>query len=174
MRRRHLLSTAAATALSTWSCGYRVGSRSDLLPKTIQTIAVPAWDNLTNRYRLNEQMPAALTRELISRTRYAVVPDRSQADAVLTGVVSNFMVFPTVTDQTTGRSAGLQINVVMHIQLTERTSGKVLFARPALEFRQRYEIAMDQTKYFEESDIALERLSRDVARSVVSSILEAF
>ena len=151
-----------------------MGSRHDLLPKTIQTIAVPAWDNLTNRYRLNESMPAAITRELISRTRYGVVPDRNQADAVLTGVVSNFMVFPTVTDQTTGRAAGLQIIVTMHVQLTERASGTVLFVRPAMEYRQRYEIAMDQTKYFEESDIALERLSRDVARTVVSSILEAF
>jgi hypothetical protein len=43
-----------------------------------------------------------------------------------------------------------------------------------MEFRQRYEIAIDQTQYFEESDIALERLSRDVARTLVSSVLEAF
>jgi hypothetical protein len=102
------------------------------------------------------------------------VPDRDQADAVLSGVVSNYMVFPTVTDQTSGRAAGLQIMVVMHITLTERASGKVLFSRPSLEFRQRYEIAMDQTQYFEESDLAIDRLSRDVARSVVSSVLEAF
>ena len=168
-----LLIAAALLCLSA-SCGYRVGSRSDLLPKTVQTIAVPAWENLTNRYRLNERMPGAITRELISRTRYAVVPDRNQADAVLTGVVSNYMVFPTVTDQTTGRSAGLQIIVVMQIALTERVSGKVLFSRPSMEFRQRYEIAMDQSQYFEESDLAIDRLSRDVAQSVVSSVLEAF
>ncbi|HYO80606.1 MAG TPA: LPS assembly lipoprotein LptE [Bryobacteraceae bacterium] len=155
-------------------CGYRVGSRSDLLPRTVQTIAVPAWENLTHRYRLNERMPAAISRELISRTRYAVVPDAGQADAVLNGVVSNYMVFPTVSDPTTGRAAGLQIIVAMHITLTERASGKVLFSRPGLEFRQRYEIAMDQTKYFEESDLAIDRLSRDVARSVVSAVLESF
>jgi hypothetical protein len=43
-----------------------------------------------------------------------------------------------------------------------------------MEVRQRYEIAIDQDAYFEESDIALERLSRDVARAVVSGVLEAF
>jgi hypothetical protein len=43
-----------------------------------------------------------------------------------------------------------------------------------MEFRQRYEIAIDPNAYFEESDMALERLSRDVARTVVSAVLEAF
>jgi hypothetical protein len=43
-----------------------------------------------------------------------------------------------------------------------------------MDFRQRYEIAVDQTAYFEESDVALDRLSRDVARALVSSVLEAF
>ena len=43
-----------------------------------------------------------------------------------------------------------------------------------MEVRQRYEISVDQLQYFEESDIALDRVSREVARSVVSAILEAF
>jgi hypothetical protein len=50
----------------------------------------------------------------------------------------------------------------------------VLFNRPHLEFRQRYEISVNQVQYFEESEPALERLSRDVARTVVSTVLEAF
>ena len=43
-----------------------------------------------------------------------------------------------------------------------------------MEFRNRYEIGSDQVNYFDESEPALERLSRDVARTVVSAILEAF
>jgi hypothetical protein len=43
-----------------------------------------------------------------------------------------------------------------------------------MEFRQRYEISVDQLAYFEESDVALARLSQDVARTLVSSILENF
>jgi hypothetical protein len=43
-----------------------------------------------------------------------------------------------------------------------------------MEFKQRYEIAVDQKAYLDESDVALDRLSRDVARTVVSSVLEAF
>ena len=52
--------------------------------------------------------------------------------------------------------------------------GKVLFNRPNLEFRDRYEISVDPKQYLDESQAALSRLSRDVARTVVSAILENF
>jgi len=60
------------------------------------------------------------------------------------------------------------------VTLTDRSDGKVLFSRPNLEVRERYEISVDAKTYFEESDVAMERLSRDVARSVVSAVLENF
>ena len=97
-----------------------------------------------------------------------------EADAVLTGNVTNFLSFPSVTDPQTQRASAVLISVFVQVNLTERESGKVLFTRPNLEFRQRYEIAINQSAYFEESDIALERLASDVARTLVSSILEAF
>ena len=52
--------------------------------------------------------------------------------------------------------------------------GKVLFNRPNLEFRERYEISIDPKQYFDESQPAMQRLSKDVARAVVSAILEIF
>jgi hypothetical protein len=162
------------TALMLTGCGYHVAGHTDALPAAIQTIAIPAFGNLTNRYRLSERIPGAVAREFLSRTRYRVVGDPNDADAVLTGAVSNYMSFPNVTDPTTGRAFGIQISVIMQLNLTERKTGKVLFTRPSLEFRQRYEIAADQSAYFEESDVALDRLSRDVARWLVSSVLEAF
>lgn len=155
-------------------CGYHIAGHADALPPAVQTIAIPAFGNLTNRYRLSERIPGAVAREFISRTRYRVVGDPKDADAVLTGAVSNYMSFPNVTDPTTGRAFGIQISVIMQLTLTEQKTGKVLFTRPSLEFRQRYEIAADQSAYFEESDVALDRLSRDVARWLVSSVLEAF
>jgi hypothetical protein len=50
----------------------------------------------------------------------------------------------------------------------------VLFNRQNADFRERYEISVDPRNYFDESSTALERLSRDVARSVVSAVLENF
>jgi len=42
------------------------------------------------------------------------------------------------------------------------------------EFRERYEISVDPAAYFDESGTAMQRVSRDVARSAVSAILEGF
>ena len=62
----------------------------------------------------------------------------------------------------------------MQLLLTERATGKGLYNRPSLDFRERYEVSVDQQQYFEESEQALERLSRDAARTLVSAILTAF
>lgn len=161
-------------AFAVAGCGYHVSGQGDLLPKTIHTICVPAFENLSARYRLTDRLPEAITREFIARTHYQIVSDRNQADAVLRGAVLNFLTFPTVFDQATGRATGLQVNVTMSIQLVERTTGKVLFTRPSFEMKQQYEISIDPHSYFDESETALNRLSRDVARDVVSAILENF
>ena len=143
-------------------------------PPRVKTIAIPAFANITGRYRLTELLPGALTREFITRTRYQVIPDEKQADAVLRGAVLNYLFFPTVVDQVTGRSAGVQVLVVLQLTLTERATGKVLYSRPSMEVRNRYEIAIDPKAYFEESELASDRVSKDVARSVVSAVLESF
>ncbi|MEJ5367966.1 MAG: LptE family protein [Bryobacteraceae bacterium] len=165
---------ACAVALLLAGCGYHVGGRTDLLPATLQTIAIPAFANASPRYRLTSQLPAAITREFLTRTRYRVVADPNEADAVLYGTVRNYFSFPTLFDQRTGRASAVQVHVFLDVKLVERESGKVLFERENYEFRGRYEIATDQAQYFDESSTALERLSREVARQVVSSILEAF
>jgi hypothetical protein len=62
----------------------------------------------------------------------------------------------------------------MQFSLTERSSGKTLFSRPNMEVRERYQISTNPQQYFDESGTAIQRLSKDVAQSVVSAILENF
>ena len=141
MTARLLLCTAALFASS---CGYHVSGRSDLLPTNIKTIAIPAFGNITGRYRLTDLMARSLTREFITRTRYQVIADENQADAVLKGAVVNYLSFPNVVDQTTGRSAGVQVLVVLQLNLYEKATGKVIYTQPSMEVRNRYEIAIDR------------------------------
>ena len=144
------------------------------MPKTVRTIAVPAFGNVTPRYKLAERLPADIGREFISRTRYHVVADPNEADAVLRGAVVSFAAYPTVADPASGRATGVQVSVVLQITLTERSTGRVLLQRPGMEVRERYEISVDPKAYFDESEAATARLSGDVARSVVSAVLENF
>lgn len=156
------------------SCGYHVAGKTDLVPKSIHTIAVPAFSNITIRYKLSDQLPEAIAREFISRTRYQIVNDPNQADAVLRGAVVNYVAYPTIFDQQTGRASGFQVNLTLQVSLTERATGKVIYSRPNFEMHQRYELSIQANTYFDESDAGLARLSHDVARDLVSSILENF
>jgi hypothetical protein len=144
------------------------------LPDHVKTIAIPAFGNITTRYKLTDQLPAEISREFITRTRYRVTASEADADAVLRGSILNVLAFPNVVDQATGRSTAVQVIVYVQLELRETKSGRVVYSQPNMEIRQRYEIALDPRVYFEESDAAMARLSRDVARTVVSAVLEAF
>ena len=164
----------AALALLACGCGYHIAGQGDLMPKSVKTVAIRPFGNATLRYQLARLLPADIGREFISRTRYRIVDDAEQADAVLSGNVVNYSAYPTVTDPVTFRATTVQVTVTVQVVLTERATGKVLFTRPGFEVRQRYEISTDPKAYFDESGTAMGRVSKDVARSVVSAILEAF
>ena len=155
-------------------CGYHVAGHTNLIPKNVKTIAIPAFYNATTRYKLADQLHRAVTREFIERTRFKIVADPRQADAVLEASLVNYVSYPTVFDQATGRASGVQTNVTMAVTLRDRATGKVIFTRPYWDIKERYEIATAPRAYFDESDTAAERLSRDVARSIVSGVLATF
>jgi hypothetical protein len=155
-------------------CGYHVGGQSDLMPKTIHTIAIQPFTNATIRYKLARSLPEDITREFISRSHYAMVTDPNTADAVLTGSLANYNAFPTVSDPVSGRATMDQVVVTLNLKLTDRRTGKTLFERKGQEFWDRYEVALDPNEYFDESGTAMARVSKSVAASVVSAILEGF
>jgi RNase P/RNase MRP subunit p29 len=164
---------AAAVSLS--SCGYHVvGNHGDLVPQSVKTIAVPAWGNVTTRYKLTDHIPEAISREFLTKTNFKVVPDANQADAILKGAVVRYTSYATIVDRTTGRATVVDLHLVLQVSLTERATGKVLFNRPSFEIRERYEISVDPAQYFDESDAALDRASQQAAQQVVSSILNSF
>ena len=155
------------------ACGYHVSGKGELLPKNIRTIYVPAFDNLTTHYRLTDAIPEAISRELLARSRYQLVRRQEDADAVLRGTVSSLISYAILTDQATGRATALQVVARIQVNLYDR-SGKTLYSRPSWEFLQRYELSTNAQTYFDESGAAELRMSQDVAREVVSGILENF
>jgi outer membrane lipopolysaccharide assembly protein LptE/RlpB len=166
--------TAATLVCGLAGCGYHMAGHSDLIPQSVHTIAIPAFGNVTTRYKLTDWLPEAIAREFIASTRYRVVSDPDQADAVLHGAVVNYFSYPTIFDTQTGRATGVDIRVTLQVSLVERATGKVLFNRPAFEVRDRYEISTNPQQYFEESETALNRASDLVARRVVSDIVNNF
>ena len=165
---------ALVPALILSGCGYHIAGRGDLMPKSVKTVAVRPFGNRTMLYKLARLLPADIGREFLSRTKYTLIDDADQADAVLTGNLVNYYAYPTITDPVTNRATTVQVITIVQFTLTERATGKVLVTRPGFEVRERYEVASDPKAYFDESGTAMERVSKDVARTVVSAILEAF
>ena len=156
------MTSLIAASLALGSCGYHVAGKADLVPKDVHTIAIPPFSNGTVKYKLSDSLPEAISREFITRTRYKPVNDPTQADAVLSGSVVRYVAYPTLINQATGRTSGLQIIVVLNVSLTERATGKVIFARPYYEAHQRYELStINNYQYFDESGAGIQMCIRD-------------
>jgi outer membrane lipopolysaccharide assembly protein LptE/RlpB len=162
-----------ALSLSLSNCGYTTGARSDRLPN-IQTLAVPAFVNQTQTYRVEQILTSAVVSEFLDRTGYRVVPEESEsADATLRGYVVTTQIAPVTYDSSTGRASSSLITVTMRVSLTGR-DGRVIYDNPNYLFREQYQVSREISSFFEEESPALERMSRDFARTLVSNILEAY
>ncbi len=170
---RLALEAALGLALLAGGCGYHVSGRGDALPKNIKTIAIPAFGNNTKLNHLATRLPADIAREFISRTRYRVVADPTAADAVLSGSLLKSFSYASTLDPVTNRASSAMISADIALTLTDRATGKVIYTR-TFSAHERYELSPAADTYFEESDAAIGRMSRSVARDAVSAILEKF
>ena len=104
------------------------------------------------------------------------------ADAVLVGAVTNVTIIPT----NFGEQAATRytITVTANIQLRDVQKDTILWSNPAISLREEYDATssvsndptgqVDPSSFFTQESNALERISDEFSRSVVSAILEAF
>ena len=168
------LTALASAILCISGCGYHVAGRANLLPATIKTIAVPAFDNRTTTYRVEERLTNAVVHEFLARTSYRIVPKPDAADAVLHGEVDTIANTAEIFDPVTGRATTMLVTVTMKVRLEDRATGNVLYHNDNFVFREPYEISADVKSFFEEESPALDRMSRDFAQRLVADILEQF
>jgi len=168
-----LLSTVYCL-LSTVSCGYHVAGTASRIPPDVKTIAVPAFKNLSSTFRIEQQLASAVSREFLERTHFRILPDPADADAVLKGTVKEVRARAITFDINTGRATSLQVQVTADVQLEDLHSHKTLFSNSNYVFREEYQVSESPSALFEEDKPALDRLSRDLARTLVTDILENF
>src|SRR3989475_10637500 len=173
MRRRIAIATMGG-ALWSVACGYHVARRSDSLPKSIHVIAVPALENKTTSYRIEQRLTTATVHEFLAKTSYRVVPDPANGDAVLHGKVLRVEAAPLLFDTATGRATTMLVTVKCEITLEERETGKILYHADNFLFRNQYEVSTDVKSFFEEQDPALDRLAQDFAARLVAVVTENY
>ena|SRR5579883_2168227 len=155
-------------------CGYHVAGTGTRLPTSVHTLAIPAFANKTQTYHVEQTLTTAVVREFQSRTHYRVVTkDDGDTDAVLNGTIVTLQASPLTYDSTTLHASSYLVTVTAKVSLVDH-QGKVLFENPSYTFRQEYEVAPELSSFFEEESPALERMSNDFARTLVSDVMEGF
>lgn len=155
-------------------CGYHVAGHYSSLPANLQTIAVPAFKNDTTRYRIEQRMTAAVIRQFLERTKYHVVQNPADADAVLHGEVVSVVTTPMLFNATTGEVTMMLVTVHTKVALVDTHTQKPIYHANDMVFRQEYQISTDVQSFFQEQDPAFDRMARDFASRVVSNVLEGF
>lgn len=160
--------------LATAGCGYSTAGKKTRLPNNVQTIAIPAFINQTQTYRIEQTMTGAVVREFISRTKFHILNEASsEADATLHGTIVSTQIAPLTYDSQTGRASSGLVTVNLRISLVDK-KGKVLFDNPNYIYREQYQVTQQVSSFFQEESPAVERLSRDLARTLVTDILENY
>ncbi len=174
MPRLAAMALGLSMALASGGCGYHTAGNAVELPQNIHTIAIPGFVSRSQTFRIEQLLTDAVVREFSARTQYRVVHDANgDADAVLRATVLSASANPLVYDSQTGRAVSALVTVSIQVTLTDR-HGKVLFENPSYLFHDQYELSRDLTSFFQEDSPAIDRLSRDCARTLVANILEAY
>lgn len=160
-------------AMMTSACGYHTAGKASLIPTDVKTIAVPTFVNQTQTYHIETILTQAVIREFNTRTKYRIVNDPDGADAVLRGTVVTTQLAPVTYDSNTGRASSGLVTVNMKVALTAK-NGKVLYQNADYVFREQYQVSRELSAFFEEEGPAVDRLSRDFARTLVSNVLEMY
>jgi hypothetical protein len=172
--RSAFLSASLACLLAVSGCGYHTAASAAHLPKTVHSLAVPTFQNITQSYHVEVAFTQAVIREFSSRTSYKLTAGSDpDADATLAGTITSFQVTPLTYNSQTGQSSSFLITVKAVVVLTDRNH-KVLYKNSSYLFRQQYETTQDLVSFIQEDPAAVQRLSRDFAQAVVSDILESF
>ena len=160
--------------LASVGCGYHTAGHVVTVPENVKTLAIPAFLNQSQTYRIEQILTSAVVHEFTTRTHYQILNDTSDAaDATLHGTVLTTSTSPLTYDSQTGRAESILVVVSMRVSLVDR-QGKILFQNPAYVFREQYQVSQEPSSFFEEDSPAMGRLSRDFAQTLVSSVLEGF
>ncbi len=178
--RRNCLRLLAASglALSGSGCGYALAGRGSFLPSYIRTVGIPPIENKTTFYRTEQILTEKVRAEFIGRGKYRIVPDANGADALLTAELASIIVQPVALTQ--GQLASRYLfTVVIRAQFTDVRTNDVLWSNEQLIFREEYELnsastAVEGASFLDTQATAFDRISTDIARTVVTAILEAF
>jgi len=162
----------------TQACGYALAGRGSFLPADVRVVGIPQLTNQSTFFNVEQLLSEKLRAEFIGRGKFTVLPEAAGADAVLTGTVTSISVQPVgLTDQQL--ASRYLFTMTMRVQFAQTSTGEVLWSNDSLIFRETYDLTVrsgqvDGATFLDQERASFDRIATDVARTVVTSIVEAF
>jgi hypothetical protein len=160
-------------------CGYALAGRGSFLPDYIRVVGIPPFENRSSFSQIEQVLTDKVRTELIGRGKYRVIPDTPGSDAVLSGEILSISVQPVGFNEQQLASRYL-LTWTMKVAFTDSQTNMVLWSNDALTFRGEYDLstrgntAIEGAVFVDQERSSVDRIATDVARTVVTSILEAF
>jgi outer membrane lipopolysaccharide assembly protein LptE/RlpB len=160
------------------ACGYALAGRGNALPAHVRSIGVPQFVNQSTTADIDRVLTDAVRAELQAKGRYLVQPEATGVDAVLVGTVTAVSLQPVAfTDS--NQVSRYQILTTASIEFRDVSNNTVIWSNPSFQARDEYDVTTSETPndpsaLFRQDANALDRMARAFARTVVTSIFEAF
>jgi len=177
---RILFALALASALVSAGCGYALAGRGSFLPTDIRVVGIPQLVNRTTYFDVEQILTQKIRNEFIGRGKYRVVPEANGADAVLNAEITSITLSP-VAFTATQLASRYQFVLTMKVDFVDSRVNKSLWANDALSFTGEYDLTsgtgdatINAATFVDQQVSSFDRIATDVARTVVTAIVEAF
>jgi outer membrane lipopolysaccharide assembly protein LptE/RlpB len=161
----------------TSGCGYALAGRGSFLPAYIKIVGVPAFENKSGVFDIDRVLTDKVRTEFGSRGKYRVQPDTNNVDAILTGTITS-VVFNNTAYTAGSQASRVSLVVTASFEFRDVRDNKVLWSSASMRYQEEFQptsaTTTDATAFFGQDANAMQRLAQNFARSVITSILEAF
>jgi hypothetical protein len=168
-----------ACAVASNGCGYALAGRGSFLPTSIRTVGIPKLENRSQFFQVEDILTDKIRSEFIGRGKYDVTSEEAGVDALLTGEVLGISVVPVGITENQFASRYL-FTIALKMEFTDTKTQDVIWQNDSLIFRGEYDLQTRSNTpiggdtFLDQERSSVDRIATDVARSVVTAILEAF
>jgi hypothetical protein len=136
---------------------------------------VATFENRTQWADMDQRLTEAVSQEWVRRRRFQLVDSADNVDLFLRGIISSVNVAPVTFDEQ-GRATEYQMTLTLQVRLEDVRGDEpeILWEDRAFSRRTSYEVDVSAVDYFDRQIEAMDAVSQELARALVTSVLEGF
>src|SRR5262245_33559405 len=178
MKRLSFIAIVMLAVMAQSGCGYSLAGRGSFLPAYIKRIGIPNFTNNTAIFDLDRRVTDRVRAEFIGRGKWTVVPEQTGVDAVVLGTITSVTLTP-IAFNLQQQATRYSLSMTGSVEFKDLQSNKIIWSNPSMQYHEEFQTpsattTLDISSFFGQDTNALDRLSNEFARALVSAVLEAF